>query len=108
MTSCGTQQKVDLELAYWIDVVILPSLCEQLLFVAGLLPRILAGVTSCIHPLYHLETCDKHFKKNGCRGVLKRVHPIELLLMKGGLSKNKDISHQDLFQNSVKHLAEEP
>lgn len=40
-------------------------------------------------------------------GVLKRVHPIKILLMKGGLSKNKDVSHQDSSQNSVQHLAEE-
>lgn len=40
-------------------------------------------------------------------GVLKHVHPVRLLLMKGGLSKNKDVSHQDSSQNSVKHLAED-
>lgn len=69
--------------------------------------NILAGATYCIQILYHLKTCDKHFKKMAAGGVLKRVHPIKLLLMKGGLSKNKDVSHQDSSQNSVKHLEEE-
>lgn len=74
---------------------------------AGPLPKIVASAIYCIHILYYLETCDKHIQKKGCRGILNHVHVIKLLLMKEGLSKNKEISQQDSAQNSIKHLAEE-